>query len=576
MATTKLPTLIDIVNIGQEWICNPTVNDDDVKHIIAERYPEIVSIWNGTINAMPKGLLALVYNGSPSAEHIKKLPSSLIYLSLASGISMEAVPFIPRSVRHLCIGHGEYLDFCAIPYLPPLLEALSISLDCEDYYISQLPRTLKYLKLRSKRPLTKATLKNLPRGLLTLIIDDPYFEDTDIGDLPPGLLKLSIPNMYFSGVRSLPKSLRILEMHSFAYLSAEMPQLTALTCTGEFSDVNMPLLPSSLKYLSLKNATGVSNFSIAALPRGLETLRIPRSRGITSKAFASMPSGLTEVSLWCTNNPEYIKHHARISTQIPAAFIDLKTFTKGFLEYPHSTGTKDALGPTVHNLDIVSASEDTNMEPAGIVSQPPIAQNHPIPIDQKYLVTYRGRCTVCPPVDFYKASSSSAFTYTYPPHAPRAPGATGYLGVASATRSPGLRVGIIPSTDSKITPNREAPSYGATAGIGPSVDPSGTCTSGAPSDGATAGIGPSVDSSGTCCTTGSVGATAGVSVDSSGTCTTGSVGTVSEEPVRKIRGLAPISGVDSTPALDVGATLLDIYAKLDALATIYAKNPVRH
>ncbi len=185
----------------------------------------------------------------------------------------------------------EERDDLIVLYKKASVNALSFvrSNKVDNVFLTKLSALdkLKALDLTGCYGITNEGLKNLPKNLNHLILNQLNVNNNGLQFLPKTLISLDLFNcnqITDVGLKNLPRGLERLNLS-----------------TTKITDSGLVLLPPNLKKLDLSYCNNITNNGIKALPRKLQSLDIRGCRKITDEGLKNLPPEMTHLSL---ENPE--------------------------------------------------------------------------------------------------------------------------------------------------------------------------------------------------------------------------------------------------------------------------------
>jgi hypothetical protein len=218
----------------------------------------------------PEALLELPTGLKTLSLNFERLNASEIFSALPSGL--ETLKFYGIKV----VGMNNEC-FQRLPKSITNLRLPKSSLDLQLFAGSWPLPNLLHLDIRG--PDTGLLFGDLPRNLKSLRLEGNFNED--ILTMPPHLTKLVMPNVRATNalIPHLSRELHTLKLHEATSLTGSclwyLPRnLTNLVLAGQYNDGVLCNLPTTLKRLSMPNATLFSNYSFKNFPRSLTRLEL--------------------------------------------------------------------------------------------------------------------------------------------------------------------------------------------------------------------------------------------------------------------------------------------------------------
>lgn len=240
--------------------------------------------------ALPGGLLRL-YCRQNHLTTLPALPSTLVYLDLASSHSLTALPTLPPGLQYLnCVDCNFLTEF------PPLPNSI-VHLECTNLFLwtstvlPTLPTSLQFLNASGNFWLT--ALPALPANIDTLIINENAL--TSLPVLPAGLKYLSCNNNQLSSLPALPATIEYMDI-SFNQLTT-IPALPAALINLMAKNNSLTSLPAFPSLLTNVNVNHNQITSLPPLNTGLSILNCSYNQ-VT--VLPSIPSTIS--SLDCSFN----------------------------------------------------------------------------------------------------------------------------------------------------------------------------------------------------------------------------------------------------------------------------------
>jgi len=199
-----------------------------------------------------------------------------------------------KSVKHWIAGS------CLSTFICP-----SVVVSDED--LKLFPQSLSVLDLGFDQKLTNAAIKNLPRELKQLKLNNANIGNIGLTFLPPNLTHLTLKysnKVTDLGLKNLPTTLTHLDLYSNTCITdlglKSLPNLTYLSLheNNIITSEGLKYLPRSLTYLDLHCNTSIDDEGLKHLPRSLNFLDLHNSRSITDNGLPYLPPSLTYLDLF--------------------------------------------------------------------------------------------------------------------------------------------------------------------------------------------------------------------------------------------------------------------------------------
>lgn len=205
------------------------------------------------------------------------------------------VNYLPPSLLSLVAPHQSLLSNESMALLPRTLTHLEFkSKLSKSKAIHDLPRTLVYLECRITRhfktnmidaPSIYPSLRKLPPSLETLILNNPFFSDSDLPTIYIKHLPRSLTHLCFSHEKHV-------SLHRIQQLPSQLKYLEI--CKNEsLSDAMIQHLPRTLTHLDLDHNETITYMGLSHLPIGLKYLSLNHNRNITDVGIHHLPATLT-------------------------------------------------------------------------------------------------------------------------------------------------------------------------------------------------------------------------------------------------------------------------------------------
>ena len=240
--------------------------------------------------------LSLPFNSKIGLDVIQALPQNIKSLSIpSSNLEVAWISVIPKSVTDLSMGVWKAHDLAtAVSRLPPNLVELRLRTGPDWHQparldASLLPETLQTLSLDSS-PHSLA-VKDLPRGITSLTINEPVFHFSEFSCLPTQLTRLELrgASLFDEFVSYLPRSITALFLYR--------PYTSDTPIPFSLTDECIPNLPRNLLSLVITQSDGLTSKCFAELPRFLHTLELPGLVHASDEHFKDLPKYLHKLYL---------------------------------------------------------------------------------------------------------------------------------------------------------------------------------------------------------------------------------------------------------------------------------------
>jgi len=317
---------------------------DNVPRTVTDLEMHINVELNEEIMRLPPNLVDFKTRSSIHPSALAHLPSQLTSLDLATRVTNDTIPVLPRSLTHLVLRLSRSVDDVGVKSLPPNLLCLHL-LSCRitSYGVSLLPQTLTELNLTDDEELDVSVLTRLPPNLVRFTFSGSWLQhlrDDMVPKLPRSLKAFytlacnhltpaSVDFLPIDFIRSgyvLPSSLRraaipkyIASSESTTFIAPnwvesrmgelEMIQLVPRHVTGlclnqvVFVDQGYwQSVPPNLTSLVAKEVVNLTDDDVRILPRTLRTLHAPLSASLSDAAIAFLPPCLTSLLLSTTTH----------------------------------------------------------------------------------------------------------------------------------------------------------------------------------------------------------------------------------------------------------------------------------
>lgn len=208
---------------------------------------------------LPSSLTKLNLASNPNITNFAALPTSLVFLAIATPVTAELLPSLPQGLKTLVLLNGRQLD---------------------NESIAALPRTLNSLAIWHATQLNDEALPLLPQGLTSITLDAKGLSDA-------AAVYFSSPQLRTIRLLSCPLTDAFID-------TINVPYLTRLDVTGarDLTNQCVAKLPRSLRHLNMVTATRITPDCLPDLPQGLIHWTLMSSDGFEETPKESFPKSL--------------------------------------------------------------------------------------------------------------------------------------------------------------------------------------------------------------------------------------------------------------------------------------------